>query len=79
MFRPTDDGTTMEAPGFVVNAALDYSVTHVRKNFFYKNSNNSYLHSRDEMVKVLYLFGHRVMVVHLMMIVVLMVMHHIQI
>jgi hypothetical protein len=28
-FRPTDDGTKMEAPGVLVNAALDYAVTHV--------------------------------------------------
>jgi subtilisin family serine protease len=28
-FRPTDDGTKMEAPGTLVNAALDYAVTHV--------------------------------------------------
>lgn len=27
--RPTDDGTKMEAPGVLVNAALDYAVTHV--------------------------------------------------
>lgn len=29
LFRPTDDGTKMEAPGALVNAALDYGVTHV--------------------------------------------------
>lgn len=29
LFRPTDDGTKMEAPGVLVNAALDYAVTHV--------------------------------------------------
>jgi hypothetical protein len=28
-YRPTDDGTKMEAPGVLVNAALDYGVTHV--------------------------------------------------
>ena len=29
MNRPTDDGTKMEAPGVLVNVALDYGVTHV--------------------------------------------------
>ncbi len=29
VYRPTDDGTKMEAPGVLVNAALDYAVTHV--------------------------------------------------
>ena len=28
--RPTDDGTKMEAPGPLVNAAIDYAIKHVR-------------------------------------------------
>jgi hypothetical protein len=29
LFRPTDDGTKMEAPGILANTAMTYAVTHV--------------------------------------------------
>jgi hypothetical protein len=48
VYRPTDDGTKMEAPGVLVNAALDYAVTHV--TIFFENQilfyfNDSFLGS----------------------------------
>jgi hypothetical protein len=29
-FRPTDDGTVMEAPTALINSALDYGVIYVK-------------------------------------------------
>jgi hypothetical protein len=66
----------MEAPGVLVNAALDYAVTRVNI-FGIKKIIFSRIHFRVVMVKVFYLFGHRVMVEYLEMIAVLMVMSHI--